>query len=178
MGFESSSYAINETINPTKNVPASLVISICLITFVYCTSSLALNLMQPFDQIDPHAPYPTAFKSTSFMFVLASLGPLVSLSGTLFTSIYATARIVYTMASDGLFFARLAHVDERTRVPRTASIVIFALSFVLVVGIDIRDLIGFTDITGFLIYSTMGVALLMIRYYNHDDYAVDQQNTR
>ena len=165
MGFESSSFAINETVNPTKNVPASLIISIFIIVLTYCTSSLALNLMQPFDKIDPHAPFPTAFRSTPRpLYSIVSVGPLISLSGALFTSIYSTARIVYTMANDGLLFAPLAAISSRTHVPHTATLFTLFLSVLLIIVIDVPGLVGFTDITGFFTYSLTALALLTVRY--------------
>lgn len=170
MGFESSTFAIDETLNPTKNVPASLIISICIIILSYCGSSLALNLMQPFDEIDPHASYPAAFKTIKPMFIIVSIGPLLSLSGSLFTSIYSTARIVYTMSKDGLLFKFLASISQRTHIPHVATLACGIVSVLLIVVIDINYLIGFTDITGFLTYSTMGFALLIVRYYNDDEH--------
>lgn len=167
-GFESSSYAISETKNPAKNVPASLIISIFFIMTTYCSSSLALNLIQPFDQIDPHAPYPTAFHSIYPLFVIVSIGPLISLSGTLFTSIYSTVRVAYTMANDGLLFSSLASINPHTQVPNTSTIISALVSISLVVAIDVRNLVGFTDITAFLTYSATALSLLIVRYCNDD----------
>ena len=67
-GFESSTYAINEAKKPSRNVPLSMIISLSIISFCYCGSSFALNMMQPFDEFDLHASYPTAFKNVKFMY--------------------------------------------------------------------------------------------------------------
>jgi APA family basic amino acid/polyamine antiporter len=120
--------------------------------------------MQPFDKIDPHAPFPTAFRSTPRpLYSIVSVGPLISLSGALFTSIYSTARIVYTMANDGLLFAPLAAISSRTHVPHTATLFTLFLSVLLIIVIDVPGLVGFTDITGFLTYSLTALALLTVR---------------
>lgn len=132
--------------------------------------------MQPFDQIDPHAPYPTAFRSHYPLFIIVSIGPLISLSGTLFTTIYATVRIAYTMANDGLLFSSLASINPRTQVPYTSTILSALVSLVLVIAIDVRDLIGFTDITAFLTYTFTALCLLVVRYCNHDDYDTTSGN--
>jgi amino acid transporter len=163
-GFESSTFAIDEAINPTRNFPLSLVISLLLICLVYCSSSLALNLMQPFDQIDLHASFPTAFKSVKPLYWLVSVGPIISITGSLIAGIYSLARIVYTMANDGLLFKYLAKLHHTYKVPHLAIFTSMFACIGLVVLFDVKDLIGFADISGFLIYSVIALALLVIRY--------------
>ena len=141
-GFESSTYAINECKNPARNVPLSMIISLSLISFVYCGSSFALNMMQPFDEFDLHASYPTAFKNVPFMYWLCSIGPIISLTGTLLISIFTIARTAYAMAVDGLFFKVLANVNKKTEIPDYATVTSLVFSVILVVLIDIQSLIG------------------------------------
>ncbi len=166
MGFESSTCAIEETKNPSKNIPLSLIISLFIICLSYCGSSLALNLMQPYTLIDTHASYPSAFKSVEFMYWIVSIGPVISLTGSIISSIYSIARIAYTMAHDGLLFKFLSNINEHTKIPHIATITSFIISALLVLLVDINDLIGFSDIIGFLTYSLVAVGLLMIRYCN------------
>ncbi len=62
LGFETSTAAIAEAKNPRKNVPISMIISLSIICMLYSLTSLSLNLVVPFDQIDTAAPFPIAFK--------------------------------------------------------------------------------------------------------------------
>jgi hypothetical protein len=52
-------------------------------------------------------------------------------------------------------------------VPDYATIASAILCIVLVVIIDVKDLIGFTDISGFLTYSSVAMGLLVVRYYDN-----------
>ncbi len=57
--------------------------------------------------------------------------------------------------------------------PDYATILSAVLCVILVIIIDVKDLIGFTDISGFLTYSTVAMGLLVVRYYDNgiaDDY--------
>lgn len=103
-GFESATFAIDETQNPSRTVPASMLLSLIVLNFVYCGASVGLNLMQPYDQIDPHAAYPQAFKNVKFMYILVTLGPLISLTGNLVSAVYTLARMLFSMSKDGLIF--------------------------------------------------------------------------
>ena len=168
IGFESSTFAIDETINPSRNVPLSMIISLALVGLTYFGSSFSLILMQPFDQLDLHAPYPVAFKSIKFMYWVVSIGPIVSLTGSLLSSIFSIARIAYNMSKDGLLFKYLSNVNRKTEIPDLATITSLVISLFLVVIVDVKGLIGFADVSSFLIYSLIAVALLVVRYF-HDD---------
>ncbi|CAF0712639.1 unnamed protein product [Brachionus calyciflorus] len=171
LGFESSTYAIEEAKNPALNVPLSMIISVFMISFAYCGSSLSLSLMQPFDQIDTHASFPNAFKNINFMFVIVSLGPIISLMGSLVSSIFATARIAYTMSKDGLLFKCLSSVNPQTKIPHVSTLFSLLICVLLIVVFDVKDLIGFTDITGFLTYSMVAMGLLVVRYNHETEYS-------
>jgi amino acid transporter len=177
LGFESSTYAIGEAKNPSYNVPVSLFCSVAIINLVYCGASLALNLMVPFDQIDVHASYPNAFQNIKPMFWIVSFGPILSLTGTLVSSIYSTDRCAYTMSKDGLLFKYLSYIHKTTKIPYLATLTSLIICIFLIVAIDIKDLIGFTDISAFLIYSTVAMSLLIVRYYhNTSEYINDRNN--
>ena len=168
-GFESSTFAIEEAINPTRNIPLSLILSLILVTLVYCGASLSLNLMQPFTLIDMDSSYPSAFKSVGWMHATVSLGPIMSLTGALLISIYSLQRIIFSMSKDGLLFEFLAKIHPKTKVPHLATLVSFLITLFLVIFIDMKSLIGFVDISGFLTYSAVACGLLMVRYCIVDD---------
>ena len=167
-GFESSTFAIEETIEPARNTPLSLLISLSLTLVLYCSSSLSLVLMKPFDTIDVHASYPDAFASVRLVYLIVSIGPLISMSGGLVSNVYAIVRLAFNMAKDGLLFRCFGQVDARTKIPRVATIISMTLCMALVLAIDIKDLIGFVDISGFLTYSLVAMGLLVLRYFDFD----------
>lgn len=142
-GFESSTFAIDETINPRRNVPLSLIISVSIITVTYCGAALSLNLMVPWNEIDRQASYPIAFKSIDWMFWVVTIGPIISLSGCLFTGIYSTVRIAYSMSKDGLLFEFLSSINKKTKVPNPATFVALMICLMLTAVLNIKDLIGF-----------------------------------
>ena len=118
-----------------------------MITLAYCGASLALTLMVPFDQIDIKASYPVAFRSVGWMFWVVSIGPIVSLSGSLFTGLYGTVRIAYSMAKDGLLFDFLSKINAKSKVPNAATFVSLIICLSLTVLLNIKDLIGFGNLT-------------------------------
>lgn len=120
--------------------------------------------MQPFDQIDMHASFPTAFARIKFMHIIVTIGPIISLMGSLIASIYSIARIAYTMSKDGLLFKYLSSINQSTKIPHKATYTSCVICVFLVIIIDVKSLIGFSDITGFLTYSMIALGLLVVRY--------------
>ena len=169
IGFESSTFAIEEALNPASSVPLSMIISIFLIMLTYCGSSLSLNLMQPFDQIELHSSFPSSFKNVRFMYYIVSIGPIMSLIGSLVSSIFSTARIAYTMSKDGLLFKSLSLVSQSSKIPYMATIWSMIICLILIFLFDVKNLIVFTDISGFFIYSTVAMALLVMRYSHQNE---------
>ncbi len=150
-----------------------MIISLSIISLVYCGSSLSLNMMQPFDQFDLKASYPTAFKNIKFMYWICSIGPILSLTGSLLIGIFTIARTSLSMSQDGLFFKFLSHINAKTQVADFATITSLVLCVILVIFIDVPSLVGFSDVTSFLTYSLIGVGILVLRYV-HDDLDKDE----
>ncbi len=169
IGFETSTFAINEAVKPGRNIPLSLIISLSIITLTYCGASLSLNLMQPFNQINTDASYPTAFKSVDWMYNVVSIGPIVSLSAILYMSTYSVSRMAFSMSKDGLVFKYLSRIHPKTKIPHLATCTSLVITLILTVLFDVENLIGFANISGFLIYSSIGLGLLVVRYFHKNE---------
>lgn len=166
MGFHSSTYAIDEAINPKLTVSLSMIISLVIINLLYCGCSIAINLMQPYNQIDLQATFPSAFKDVQFMYHIALIGPVFTITGSLISSVYAITRVLYSMSKDGLLFRFLSNINKKTKAPDMATIVSCIISILLIILIDINHLLHFANISGFLSISMVALALLVVRYYN------------
>ncbi len=100
----------------------------------------------------------------------------LSLTGTLVSSIYSTDRCAYTMSKDGLLFKYLSYIHKTTKIPCLATLTSLIICIFLIIAIDIKDLIGFTDISAFLIYSTVAMSLLIVRYYHNTSDDINGNN--
>ncbi len=176
IGFESSTCAITEAKNPSRDVPLSMLISLSLVCVLYSTVSFSLNFMQNYSEINIDAPFPVAFKDFKWMHIIASVGPVFSLTGTLLTSVFGFGRIIYAMANDGLFFKILAKIHKKYKVPHFALIFGFVFSVLLIITLDLKDLLGFADICGFLSYVLVSTALLVVRYCPVKDHFIESES--
>lgn len=66
VGFDAVSTLAEETKNPARDIPIGLVGSMVITTTIYCLLAITLCLMQPYQKIDPHAPFSVAFKNVGW----------------------------------------------------------------------------------------------------------------
>jgi amino acid transporter len=168
LGFESSTCAILETKNPKRNVPLSMIISLGLVSCLYSLSAFSVNLMQPYNELVPQSTFQHAFKNIPYLNRVIQIGPIISLTGSLLTSMYSIGRIIYVMSSDGLLFKVLNKVHNRFKIPYNASLTSLIICILLIIFVDKKHLIGYVDICGFFIYSTVSACLLFVRYSTND----------
>ena len=66
--------------------------------------------------LDSEAPLPSAFEYRGITWAkyVVSIGPLLGLTTTLFSSIFSFTRIAYVMAEDGLMIQMCASVTRKT----------------------------------------------------------------
>lgn len=140
-----------------------------ILIVTYCGAALSLQLMQPFNEIDTQASYPKAFGSIPWMKTVVSIGPIISLTASLYISSYSIGRMMYSMSKDGLIFNYLSRIHPKTKIPHLAAITALILTVILTLLLDVNNLIGFANIAGFLIYSLIAVGLLVVRYFHNDE---------
>jgi len=117
-----------EVKDPGRNIPRALTLGVLVVLALYGLANLAYFWALPFDEIlsansNLHRDaLPVAAKAAQTF--LGPRGPaivsvlfMISAAGALNGVILATARIPYTMARDGLLFAKLGKVHEVSRVP-------------------------------------------------------------
>ena len=94
---------------------------------------------------------------------LVAIAALLSTIGALNGSILTGARIPYAMARDGLFFARFAHLGERSAVP-VASIVLQGLwAGILALSATFDQLTDCVIFASMIFYAATTAAVLVLR---------------
>ena len=94
LGYDEVCCVAGEAIDPTKNVPKAVMLTIVGAAVLYFFASTALTGMQPFDQIDDNSGFPGAFhyNGATVSAQIAAIGELSTLPLVVLVSLLAQPR--------------------------------------------------------------------------------------
>lgn len=104
LGFDAVCCVAGEAINPQRNLPLSIMITLLIVTFLYITAAISLVGMQYYTDISPESGFPEAFKSNNVEWVaqLTAAGEVATLPVVVLISIIIQPRLQFALAKDGL----------------------------------------------------------------------------
>jgi basic amino acid/polyamine antiporter, APA family len=158
----------SEIVNPRRNLPLSLLIGTALVSLIYiCTNVVYLKVLPlagiasaPEDRVGTLAAQ-ALMGPWGMTFI--SLAILVSTFGCANGMILAGARVYYAMASDGLFFRKVAKVSPRLHTPVFSLIIQAIWTAVLVLSGTYSNLLDYVIFAALLFYVLTVCGLFVLR---------------
>jgi len=104
VGFDAVSTQAGEAINPRKDIPFGIIVSLVVCTTLYVLVSLVLTGMVKYTDLDITAPVASAFTRHGLHFSawFISIAAVAGLTSVLLVNILAQSRLFLAMAKDGL----------------------------------------------------------------------------
>ncbi|XP_068777810.1 large neutral amino acids transporter small subunit 2 [Struthio camelus] len=165
-GWNFLNYVTEELVDPYRNLPRAIFISMPLVTFVYVFANVAyVTAMSPRELLDSNAVAVTFGEKVLgvvawIMPVSVALSTFGGVNGSLFTS----SRLFYAGAREGQLPALLAmiHVERCTPIP--ALLVACASTLLMLVTGDIYTLINYVGFVNYLWYGVTVAGLVVLRW--------------
>src|SRR5206468_9884512 len=125
IGFDAISTAAEETRDPQRNLPIGILGGLAICTLIYVIVGFVLTGMVPYKELAVADPLARALELSGFTTVswIVALGAVVSRSAVLVVFQYGQPRIFFAMGRDGLLPKWAAHLNPRTKVPSTTTII-------------------------------------------------------
>ena len=125
IGFDAVSTMGQETRNPQRVIPLSLLLGLAICAVLYLVVSFVVTGMVPYKELDVPDPMYLALDragpQVAWAKLLVGFVAVVGLVSVLLVTLMGQVRIFYAMSRDGLLPAAFARVHESTRVPHVGT---------------------------------------------------------
>lgn len=132
IGFDAISTASQEAINPKRDMPIGILVSLLVCTILYIIVSLVLTGIVNYKDLNVPAPISAAIDkfdgSLMWLSPIIEIGAIAGLSSVVLVLLLGQSRIFYIMAHDGLLWKQFAKVHPKYQTPHVTTIVTGVIS--------------------------------------------------
>jgi basic amino acid/polyamine antiporter, APA family len=163
-GWADLSFTAGEVKDPQRNLPRALIGGTAAVILIYLLANIAYLAVLPVEDIR-RSPLVAADVAQRLLgqagVVLVGVTVMLSTFGSMTGSLFASPRIFFALAADGLFFRSVARVHPRYHTPYVAIAlnVVLAVAFVLV---RTFDQLADAFVTAIIPFYALGVASLFV----------------
>lgn len=165
-GWNGLNFMTEEVINPKKNFPRTLMISIPLVTTCYMLINLAYFTVLTKEQVLASDAVALTFASQLSPIFGMAMPLIVSLScfGSLNMGIFSSARIIFSIARERQLPSSLAMVHRETQAPIPAILLRASLSLLMLIPTNIENLLNWLLFVDWLILTSVFMGLIWLRW--------------
>ncbi len=167
IGFDAASTAGEEAKNPQRDLPRAIILSLVVITALYCAVALAAVGAMPWQQFEGTeaalSKVLTDNVGGSIWPILLSVGAVIATTSVVLTVLYGQTRIFYSMARDGLLPPIFAKLSRKTGVPFVNTIIVGLFIGVLAALVPLGALADATSIGTLFAFALVNVAVIILR---------------
>ncbi len=171
IGFDAVSTQAGEAINPKKDIPFAILMSLIICTVLYILVSLVLTGMVPYNKLDIKAPVASAFEGVGMPWatILITIAAVAGLISVMMVMMLGQTRVFLGMAKDGLLpYKVFGKIHEKFKTPfRSTLLVGFIISIVASLT-PIDKVSEMCSMGTLLAFAMIALAVLVLRYKQPD----------
>lgn len=167
IGFDAVSTASQEAINPKRDMPIGILVSLVICTILYIAVSLTLTGIVNYRELNVAAPIAVAIDKfgtdSVWLSPLIKIGAIAGLSSVILVLLMAQSRIFFIMAKDGLLWKNFARVHPKFRTPHITTIVTGSISAIFAGLFPIGLLGEMVSIGTLLAFVIVCIGIILLR---------------
>ena len=178
VGFDAVSTQAGEAINPKKDVPFAIIVSLLVCTILYILVSLVLTGMISYQDFNPLGKYPEAIKApVAYAFDIAgqawagyiiTIAATVGLISVLMVMIMGQSRIFLGMSKDGLIPPIFSKINPLSGTPKTNLMILGGFIATVAAFTPISKLAEMTSFGTLFAFTMVCIAVWMLRVKQPD----------
>lgn len=148
IGFDAISTLAEETKNPRRDLPRSMIYSLVICTVIYIMLALIITGMASYKQMGVSDPLAEIFKlkGMKWMLFIVSVAAVIAMTGILLVYQMGQPRIWMSMSRDGLMPKKFSSIHPRFKTPGFATIITGLVVGVPILFVDEKLVLDFTSI--------------------------------
>lgn len=165
-GWHMVTYTAEETVNPERTIPRSLVIGIVIVTLCYVALNAIYLRVLPIAEVASSSRVAADAADALFGAIggtLVAALVIVSTFGALNGIVLAGPRVYFSMANDGLLFRWAVALHPRYRTPARAIVVQAVWSSVLIMTDTYRGLLTRVVYTEWIFFGLLAIGVVKLR---------------
>ncbi|MER7396590.1 amino acid permease [Streptomyces sp. NPDC000151] len=167
IGFDAASTAGEEAKNPQRDLPRAIMLSLVIVTALYClVAAIAVGAL-PWQKFDgAEAALAGIMKNVtgqSFWAVLLAAGAVVAIASVVLTVLYGQTRILFAMSRDGLVPKVFSKVHPKTGAPRANTVIVSLFCGILAAAVPLGQLADATSIGTLFAFALVNIAVIVLR---------------
>jgi APA family basic amino acid/polyamine antiporter len=167
IGFDAVSTASQEAINPKKDMPIGILVSLAICTVLYIAVSLTLTGIVNYTELNVPAPIAVAIdkfgKGLLWLGPIIKIGAIAGLSSVVLVLLMGQSRIFFIMSHDGLLWSFFSKVHHKYKTPHIATIVTGTFSAIFAGFFPIGLLGELVSIGTLLAFVIVSVGIIILR---------------
>ncbi|MFH8367137.1 amino acid permease [Streptomyces sp. NPDC018031] len=167
IGFDAASTAGEEAKNPQRDLPRAIMLSLIVVTALYCLVAAVAVGALPWKQFDGSeaalAGIMESVTGQSFWAVLLAAGAVVAIASVVLTVLYGQTRILFAMSRDGLVPRVFSRVHPRTGAPRMNTVIVSLFCGGLAAAVPLGRLAEATSIGTLFAFALVNIAVIVLR---------------
>jgi APA family basic amino acid/polyamine antiporter len=166
IGFDAVSTQSGEAINPRKDVPFAIIMSLVICTILYIVVSLVLTGMVPYNEIDIKAPVASAFEGIGMPWatVLITVAAVAGLTSVMLVMMLGQTRIFLGMAKDGLLPKSVfGKIHPKFKTPYRSTVLVGLVVSIVAAFTPIDKVSEMCSMGTLLAFSMISVAVVVLR---------------
>ncbi|QQP31599.1 Solute carrier family 7 (Cationic amino acid transporter_ y+ system)_ member 2, partial [Caligus rogercresseyi] len=149
VGFDVIATLGEEVINPRRDIPLSIIVSLTVVFLSYFgISSIATLCLH-------HWP--------PWAVIIIQIGAFFGLFASLLGALIPLPRVIWAMASDGLLFKVLSRIQPRFKTPMIATVLSGTLAAIMAAVFNLKALVDLMSIGTLLGYTMVSICILILR---------------
>lgn len=172
IGFDAASTAGAEARDPQRDLPRAIILSLVVITALYCAVAVAALGAMPWRSFEGTEAALSAVLTGAgagpVWPALLAVGAVVATTSVVLAVLYGQTRILFAMSRDGLVPPLFARVRPRTGVPRANTVLVSLFIAVLAALVPLGSLADATSIGTLFAFGLVNVAVIVLRRRSPD----------